>query len=266
MRFEGRRTDAINRRRTRLGQATRTPQPYRGANFRNRANHHGLTRPRRRRLGARRLAVRQRASRFSARPSPARRSAARSARSSAARSTPRSRPARTSQPARASPTPTIQASTEGAAIPRRLRPHARGGPAHLGDALQGDRRHDEQVGGGKGVPYAVGHADRLHLFDLLRGRPVQPAATKIGRVWADGNLIDLSQFTTRFYPGGETQTRRSADRGNRGRGQHPRLSRALLCRVRGYAARRLRQPHSATAVRGHPRDFRRQSRCAGEPA
>lgn len=31
-------------------------------------------------------------------------------------------------------------------------------------------------------------------------------ATKIGRVWADGNLIDLSQYTTRFYPGDETQT------------------------------------------------------------
>src|SRR5690348_3828187 len=33
-----------------------------------------------------------------------------------------------------------------------------------------------------------------------------PRRRASGRVWADGNLIDLSSFTTRFYSGGDTQT------------------------------------------------------------
>ena len=30
--------------------------------------------------------------------------------------------------------------------------------------------------------------------------------TRIGRIWADGNLIDPTAYTIRVYPGSETQT------------------------------------------------------------
>jgi len=45
---------------------------------------------------------------------------------------------------------------------------------------------------------------------------------------------------------------RSLHRGEDGRGQHTRLSRYGLCRVRRPAARRFRQPHSAALLRGLP--------------
>jgi len=88
--------------------------------------------------------------------------------------------------------------------------------------------------------------------------------TRIGRVWADGNLIDLSGYTTRFYPGDETKTRSAGGRDRRRR-QFARLSRPLLHRLRGYGARRFRQPHSAIALR-IVRAISSPIHRAGEPA
>ena len=55
--------------------------------------------------------------------------------------------------------------------------------------------------------------DRRSLLAGCATLPLAPIAfaqsgplTRIGRVWADGTLIDLTQFTTRFYPGDEAQS------------------------------------------------------------
>ena len=98
---------------------------------------------------------------------------------------------------------TIQASSEGAAIPRLY------GRMRIAGQLVWATRFKEtivttKVGGGKGLPSpSVTQSDYQYSISFAVG--LCSAATKIGRVWADGNLIDLSQFTTRFYSGGETQ-------------------------------------------------------------
>lgn len=94
---------------------------------------------------------------------------------------------------------TLQTSREGAAIPRLY------GRARLSGQLLWASRFKESTAtsGGKGssasattysysVSFAVG---------LCEG-PV----TKLGRIWADGNLLDPTLYTIRFYPGSETQT------------------------------------------------------------
>jgi GTA TIM-barrel-like domain/Putative phage tail protein len=98
----------------------------------------------------------------------------------------------------------IQASTEGAAIPRvfgRLRV--------AGQLLWATRYKETQTtttsGGGKGGGgTAVTETDYAYSISFAVGL-CAGVVTKIGRVWADGNLIDLSDFTTRFYPGDESQ-------------------------------------------------------------
>jgi hypothetical protein len=63
------------------------------------------------------------------------------------------------------------------------------------------------TGGGKGSGSSVKVTETDYTYTisfavgLCAGK-----TTKIGRVWADGKLLDLSQFTTRFYKGDEAQT------------------------------------------------------------
>ena len=45
--------------------------------------------------------------------------------------------------------------------------------------------------------------------------------TSIGRVWADGREIDLSNITYRFYPGSETQSPDSLIVAREGAGNAP---------------------------------------------
>src|SRR5262249_14966419 len=61
------------------------------------------------------------------------------------------------------------------------------------------------TGGGKGGGgVSVTETDYTYSISFAVGL-CAGVVTKIGRVWADGNLIDLSAFTTRFYPGDEAQ-------------------------------------------------------------
>jgi hypothetical protein len=98
----------------------------------------------------------------------------------------------------------IQASSEGAAIVRLY------GRVRIAGQLIWATRFKETIvttksGGGKGVPTpSVTQNDYTYSISFAVGLCAQ--ATRIGRVWADGNLIDLSSFTTRFYSGGDTQT------------------------------------------------------------
>ncbi len=193
----------------------------------------------------------------------ARRSAARSAHSSARRSTPRSRPGTRTKGPRLTDI-AIQSSTEGAAIPRvfgRVRCRR---PAHLGDAVQGDR--DECVERRQGHRRPEGHGD-----GTMPTRSPSPWACATASPRASGGcgptapdrslaIHDAVLFRQR------NANRRSADRGDRRCGQHAALSRPLLHGVRGHGAGGIRQPHPAIAIRGHPRDQRLRSRGAGERA
>jgi len=99
----------------------------------------------------------------------------------------------------------IQASTEGAAIPRLY-----GRMRAAGQLLWATRYKETAVttttdGGGKGGPkVTVTETDYKYSISFALGL-CAGVATKIGRVWADGTLIDLTQFTTRFYAGDEVQ-------------------------------------------------------------
>ncbi len=101
----------------------------------------------------------------------------------------------------------ITASTEGASLPRLF------GRMRVSGQLIWATKFKETVstttqttGGGKGSQ-KVTVTDTEYLYSISFAVALcEGVVTKIGRVWADGNLIDLTQFTTRFYAGDETQS------------------------------------------------------------
>ena len=101
----------------------------------------------------------------------------------------------------------VTASTEGAPIPKLF------GRIRVSGQLIWATKFKETVttaqktsGGGKGSQ-SVTVSDTEYDYSISFAVALcEGAVTKIGRVWADGNLIDISQFTTRFYPGDETQS------------------------------------------------------------
>jgi hypothetical protein len=97
----------------------------------------------------------------------------------------------------------VQTSTEGAPVPR-----VYGRMRAAGQLLWASRFTETTTTtttGGKGAATAaVKETDYLYSISFAVGL-CAGEVTKIGRVWADGSLIDLSQYTTRFYPGSETQ-------------------------------------------------------------
>jgi hypothetical protein len=99
----------------------------------------------------------------------------------------------------------IQSSTEGAPIPRIF------GRCRAAGQLLWATRFKETVttttaGGGKGMGggTSVTETDYTYSISFAVGL-CEGVVTRIGRVWADGNLIDLTQYTTRLYPGTEDQ-------------------------------------------------------------
>ena len=100
----------------------------------------------------------------------------------------------------------IQASSEGAPIPRLY------GRMRVAGQLLWATKFKETVttttssaGGGKGAPSTTVTETDYHYSISFAVGLCAGVATKIGRVWADGTLIDLTQFTTRFYAGDEAQ-------------------------------------------------------------
>ncbi|MDE2134273.1 MAG: glycoside hydrolase/phage tail family protein [Alphaproteobacteria bacterium] len=97
----------------------------------------------------------------------------------------------------------VQSSTEGAPIP-----HLYGRMRAAGQLLWASRFKETTstaTTGGKGAAPAVKTTDYLYSISFAVGLCAGPV-TRIGRVWADGNLIDLAQYTVRFYPGDEAQS------------------------------------------------------------
>src|SRR6266480_1296148 len=79
----------------------------------------------------------------------------------------------------------------------------------------------QESGGGKGGQgVTVDQTDYKYSISFAVGLAAG-VVTKIGRVWADGNLIDIPPFTTRFYPGDETQTADPLIEEIEGEGQTP---------------------------------------------
>ncbi len=97
----------------------------------------------------------------------------------------------------------LQASTEGAPIPRLY-----GRMRVAGQVIWASRYRETATtthGGGKGIGApSVSETDYTYSISFAVG--LCAGATRIGRVWADGNLLDLSTATLRFYPGSATQT------------------------------------------------------------
>ena len=153
----------------------------------------------------------------------------------------------------------ITASTEGAVIPRVYGRMRDGRQHHLGDRLpRGDRDHPpwRRRQGRRRWRRHRGH--RVLLLRQPRGRalrgPDHRRRAHLGRRQADEpRRRDHARPSRRRGPG-----RRSLHRGEDGRGEHARLSRHGLCRLRGAAARALRQPDAAALLRGVPPDPRRR--------
>ncbi|HVV29126.1 MAG TPA: glycoside hydrolase/phage tail family protein [Rhizomicrobium sp.] len=99
----------------------------------------------------------------------------------------------------------IQGSAEGAPIPRLF-----GRMRVAGQLIWASRFRETAVttrssSGGKGVPsVTTTETDYAYSISFAVGL-CEGVATRLGRVWADGTLLDLSQYTVRFHTGAEDQ-------------------------------------------------------------
>jgi len=100
----------------------------------------------------------------------------------------------------------IQSSTEGAPIPLVF-----GRMRVAGQLIWASKFRETAAttksGGGKGSGSSVKVSETDFTYSISFAVALCAGeTTKIGRVWADGKLLDLSAFTTRFYKGDETQS------------------------------------------------------------
>ena len=99
----------------------------------------------------------------------------------------------------------IQASTEGAPIPRVFGRMRVAGQLIWATKFR-ETETTTETGGGKGFGGGVSVSETDYTYSISFAVGLCEGVTShLGRVWADGNLIDLSQFTTRFYRGDESQ-------------------------------------------------------------
>jgi hypothetical protein len=97
----------------------------------------------------------------------------------------------------------VQSSSEGTPIPRLY-----GKMRLAGEILWASRFKETSStsrSGGKGMPApAVDTTGYAYSVSFAVGLCLGPI-TRLGRIWADGNLLDASAYTLRLYPGSETQ-------------------------------------------------------------
>jgi hypothetical protein len=104
----------------------------------------------------------------------------------------------------------LTASTEGAPIPRIYGRTRLGGQLIWAARFKETATTDTQTtGGGKGFGGGGGKTTvetTTYTYSISFAVGLSEGiVTRLGRVWADGKLLDLSKFTTRFYAGSETQ-------------------------------------------------------------
>ena len=159
-------------------------------------------------------------------------------------------------PARRGPAtrlPRITSSTEGAVIPRLWgRMRLGGNMVRATDFREETKTTRQRTGGGKGGGRTAASRRPIPLLRLLRGRalrrPDHRHRPHLGRRRRHGpRRRHLALASGRRDAGA-----RSADHGIDGRGGDARLPRHGLCRLRGAAARALRQPAAAALLRGLP--------------
>ncbi len=103
----------------------------------------------------------------------------------------------------------VTASTEGAPIPRLYGRARLGGQVIWATAIEEDVNRSTsrgESGGGKGAP-SPGSVTTVQYryFANFAVALAEGDITSLGRVWADGDEIDLARFTHRVYTGSETQ-------------------------------------------------------------
>ncbi|MGN6147806.1 MAG: baseplate multidomain protein megatron, partial [Rhizomicrobium sp.] len=99
----------------------------------------------------------------------------------------------------------IQSSTEGTPIPRLFGRVRLAGQLIWATNFKETSSTSTTHAGGKGGGSSVTETNYAYSISFAVGLCAGKAAG-IGRVWADGALLDLSPFTTRFYAGDEMQS------------------------------------------------------------
>src|ERR1700744_4985118 len=99
----------------------------------------------------------------------------------------------------------IQSSTEGAPIQRVYGRIRVAGQLLWATQFLQTAKTTKTSAGGKGIGTTVSETDYTYSISFAVGL-CEGVAAGIGRVWANVNLLDMSQYTTRFYPGSETQS------------------------------------------------------------
>jgi hypothetical protein len=117
---------------------------------------------------------------------------------------------------------TVTASTEGTDIPRLY------GRARLGGQIIWATNFEEEAvstsagGGGKGLNTGAGAGSTNYRYYANFAVALSEGeVTRLGRVWADGKEITLTDYTFRFYKGTETQTADSLIEAKEGAGNAP---------------------------------------------
>ena len=99
----------------------------------------------------------------------------------------------------------LQASSEGAAIPRVFGRLRLSGQVIWASRYKQTATTTKTHSGGKGGPSAtVTETDYSYSISFAVGL-CAGTASRLGRVWANGNLLDLSRYTLRFHAGSEDQ-------------------------------------------------------------
>jgi hypothetical protein len=99
----------------------------------------------------------------------------------------------------------IQASTEGTAIPRLFGRMRLAGQLIWASRFKETATTTKSSGGGKGGPSTtVTQTDYSYSISFAVGL-CEGVATRLGRVWANGMLLDLSKYTLRFHRGTQDQ-------------------------------------------------------------
>jgi hypothetical protein len=123
------------------------------------------------------------------------------------------------------------------------------GTARIGGTLIWATRFEEsrttKRQGGKGGPRVTEYSYFANVaFALCEGE-----ISGIRRIWADGRELDQTGLEIRVYRGGETQPADPLIEAKQGAGNAP-AYRGVAYVVLEFRARAVRQPHSATPVRG----------------
>ncbi len=117
---------------------------------------------------------------------------------------------------------TVTASTEGADIARLYGRARLGGQIIWATNFEEEATTSDAGGGGKGL--GGGSSASQHNYRYFANFAValcEGEVTRLGRVWADGSEITLSDYTYRFYAGSETQAPDSLIEAKEGAGNAP---------------------------------------------